>query len=209
MFGPSECIEMTGPKQYGQLSPTADEFFDFREIHKDQETAWNKTRIIVSFHQGVPGLCGRHQCRRDPLARKRRVSVEHLTDFHEASCKSNPGAFGRGAGPLQIGEAFTPVFGRQLMERPDAFTGPGGLQSTRMPPPHYSHGAGEEANDWKIVHFHNTTVDGAASESCERTTEIAMSALRRTLSLLGAIVVPQPARRATADRGKDCVQNCA
>jgi uncharacterized protein (TIGR02246 family) len=136
-----------------QLSPTDDRAI--REILKEQETAWNKhdmgafTKAFRDDAEGI-NVAGMYWQGKADL-------LKHLTDFHATFLK-NCQEYLDEVRMHSIGEGYAVAVN---IWKVDAFTGPGGLEF-----PACRHRStvvlAKGADGWKVVHFHNTTIDEAA-----------------------------------------------
>jgi uncharacterized protein (TIGR02246 family) len=141
------------PANARQLSPADDKAI--REILKDQETAWNKhdmNAFTKAFRDDAEGInvAGMYWQGKADL-------LKHLTDFHATFLKTCQ-EYLEEVRVHSIGEGYAVAVN---IWKVDAFTGPGGLEF-----PACRHRStvvlAKEADGWKVVHFHNTTIDEAA-----------------------------------------------
>jgi uncharacterized protein (TIGR02246 family) len=128
---------------------------EIKEILKDQETAWNKhdmnafTKAFRDDAQGI-NVAGMYWQGKAAL-------LKHLTDFHATFLK-NCQEYLEEVQVHSIGEGYAVAVN---IWKVDAFTGPGGVEF-----PACRHRStvvlAKGTNGWKVVHFHNTTIDEAA-----------------------------------------------
>ena len=126
-----------------------------REILKDQEAAWNKhdmNAFTKAFRDDAEGInvAGMYWQGKAAL-------LKHLTDFHATFLK-NCQEYLEEVQVHSIGEGYAMAVN---IWKVDAFPRPGGgvIPACR----HRSTVVlAKEADGWKIVHFHNTTIDEAA-----------------------------------------------
>ena len=141
------------PAKAHQISPADDKAI--RGILKDQETAWNKhdmNAFTKAFRDDVQGInvAGMYWQGKAAL-------LNHLTDFHATFLK-NCQEYLEEVQVHSIGEGYAVAVN---IWKVDAFTGPGGVEF-----PACRHRStvvlAKGADGWKVVHFHNTTIDEAA-----------------------------------------------
>ena len=126
-----------------------------KEIIKDQETAWNKhdmnafTKAFRDDAQGI-NVAGMYWQGKAAL-------LKYLTDFHATFLK-NCQEYLEEVQVHSIGEGCAVAVN---IWKVDAFTGPGGVEFPACR--HRSTLVLANGTDgWKVVHFHNTTIDEAA-----------------------------------------------
>jgi uncharacterized protein (TIGR02246 family) len=141
------------PAKAHQLSPADDKAI--REILKDQETAWNKhdmNAFTKAFRDDAEGInvAGMYWQGKPAL-------LKHLTGFHATFLK-NCQEYLEEVQVHSIGEGYAVAVN---IWKVDGFTGPGGVAFPACR--HRSTVAlAKGADGWKVVHFHNTTIDEAA-----------------------------------------------
>jgi uncharacterized protein (TIGR02246 family) len=141
------------PAKAHQISPADDKAI--RGILKDQETAWNKhdmNAFIKAYRDDAQGVnvAGMYWQGKAELLR-------HLTGFHASFLKDCEEYLEEVQVHL-IGEGCAVAVN---IWKVDAFNGPGGVEI-----PACRHRStvvlAKGADGWKVVHFHNTTIDEAA-----------------------------------------------
>jgi uncharacterized protein (TIGR02246 family) len=148
----AQQTESKQPANAHQISTADDKAI--REILKDQETAWNKhdmnafTKAFRDDAQGI-NVAGMYWQGKAEL-------LKHLTDFHATFLKDCQEYLDE-VQVHSLGEGYAVAVN---IWKVDGFTGPGGVQF-----PACRHRSTVEfakgAEGWKVVHFHNTTIDEA------------------------------------------------
>jgi uncharacterized protein (TIGR02246 family) len=145
--------QLPEPVKVHQISPADDKAI--RAILKDQETAWNThdmkafTKAFSDDAQGI-NVAGMYWQGKAEL-------LKHLTDFHATFLK-NCQEYLEEVQVHSTGEGYAVAVN---IWKVDGFTGPGGRDF-----PACRHRStvvlAKGAEGWKVVHFHNTTIDEAA-----------------------------------------------
>ena len=141
------------PAKAPQL-PDTDEMA-IQEIMKDQETAWNKhdmKAFTKSFRDDVDGIniVGMYW-------RGKAEILKHLTDFHRTNFKDLEETLEE-VNVHSIGEGYAIAI---VIWKVGAFKAPSGVEIPACR--HRSTLVFAKGTDgWKVVHFHNTTIDEAA-----------------------------------------------
>jgi uncharacterized protein (TIGR02246 family) len=126
-----------------------------QEIMKDQETAWNKhdmKAFTKSFRDDVDGIniVGMYW-------RGKAVILKHLTDFHKTNFKDLEETLEE-VNVHSIGDGYAIAI---VIWKVGAFKAPSGVEI-----PACRHRStlvlAKGADGWKVVHFHNTTIDEEA-----------------------------------------------
>ena len=150
---PAQQTKSKQPTTAHQLSPADDGAI--RVILKDQETAWNKhdmNAFTKAFRNDAEGINVAGMYWQGKVA-----LLEHLTTFHATFLK-NCQEYLEDVQVHSVGDGYAMAVN---IWKVDAFTGPSGVEFPACR--HRSNVVLAKGEDvWKVVHFHNTTIDEAA-----------------------------------------------